>query len=233
MTFLLWNLKGKDLSTELDELTRQHRPDVLILLESQATDGKILAALNSTHGSAYHLPRTLCRSVRIYTSFPRRFITPLSESHRYTIRRIALPLKPEILLVAVHLPSRLHWRAASQSMECVELSREIQDAERKAKHTRTILLGDLNANPFDDGLVSANGLNAVMTRTIAARGSKTVQSRQFPFFYNPMWGHFGDRVDGPAGTYYYEHGEHVGYYWNMFDQVWYGLSWRNHFRPMA
>jgi len=34
-----------------------------------------------------------------------------------------------------------------------------------------------------------------------------------------MWGHFGDRDRNPAGTYYRDSGQHVNYYWNMFDQV--------------
>ncbi len=34
-----------------------------------------------------------------------------------------------------------------------------------------------------------------------------------------MWGHFGDRDRNPAGTYYHDSGQHVNYYWNMFDQV--------------
>jgi hypothetical protein len=34
-----------------------------------------------------------------------------------------------------------------------------------------------------------------------------------------MWAHFGDRREGPPGTYYYERSELVNYYWNTFDQV--------------
>ena len=34
-----------------------------------------------------------------------------------------------------------------------------------------------------------------------------------------MWGFFGDRTDGPPGTYYYRHGGHLSYDWNIFDQL--------------
>jgi len=46
-----------------------------------------------------------------------------------------------------------------------------------------------------------------------------VRGRQYQFFYNPMWGHFGEHGQKPPGTYYRNSGEQVNYYWNMFDQV--------------
>jgi hypothetical protein len=79
-----------------------------------------------------------------------------------------------VLLAAAHLPSKLHWSEDSQVFECVELNRQVEDAER---------------------------------------------SREYRFFYNPMWNYFGDAQDGTAGSYYYDAGEHVNYYWHLFDQV--------------
>ena len=64
-------------------------------------------------------------------------------------------------------------------------------------------------NPFEEGVVGAKGLHAVMTRRIAAKGSRVVQGKEYPFFYNPMWGLFGDRQDSPSGTYYYSASEHT------------------------
>jgi hypothetical protein len=34
-----------------------------------------------------------------------------------------------------------------------------------------------------------------------------------------MWCHFGDADSDTAGSYFYDAGEHVNHYWNMFDQV--------------
>ena len=82
-----------------------------------------------------------------------------------------------------------------------------------------MLVGDLNMNPFEDGVVGANGLHAVMSRKIAERQKRTVQNTEYKFFYNPMWSLFGDATAGPPGTYYYHSAEHVVYFWNMFDQV--------------
>jgi hypothetical protein len=74
-------------------------------------------------------------------------------------------------------------------------------------------------NPFEDGVVSANGLHGVMTRSIAEKRTRVVQSQEYPFFYNPMWGLLGDSTPGSPGTFYYSGAEHRTYFWNMFDQV--------------
>jgi hypothetical protein len=58
-----------------------------------------------------------------------------------------------------------------------------------------------------------------MTREIALRGTRTVAGNKYPFFYNPMWSHFGDADESPPGTYYYTSAEHKMFFWNMFDQV--------------
>lgn len=74
-------------------------------------------------------------------------------------------------------------------------------------------------NPFETGLVSAAGLNAVMTRQIALRETRTVKGKEYPFFYNPMWSHFGDAGGTPSGTYYYSGARHREFFWHIFDQV--------------
>lgn len=74
-------------------------------------------------------------------------------------------------------------------------------------------------NPFEEGVFAAAGLNAVMTKEVARRVARTIQGRRYSFFYNPMWGHFGDRTEGPPGTYYYDRAEHATLFWHMFDQV--------------
>jgi hypothetical protein len=139
-------------------------------------------------------------------------------SGRLTVRILRYG-ETEVLFGAAHLSSKIHWSREDQAAEVHELSRQIRAEEERRGHSRTILVGDLNMNPFDDGVVQANGLHAMMTRATAEEGSRRVQGRDYPFFYNPMWGLFGDRTPGPPGTYYYRHPGHLSYEWNIFDQV--------------
>ncbi|MDX2043591.1 MAG: hypothetical protein SF097_20405 [Acidobacteriota bacterium] len=85
-------------------------------------------------------------------------------------------------------------------------------------------------NPFESGMVSAGALHGVMTRNVALKNSRTIQGNEYPFFYNPMWGLFGDGTEGPAGSYYYAKSGHETYFWNIFDQVLLRPSLLPHFR---
>ena len=87
-------------------------------------------------------------------------------------------------------------------------------------HLRTVLVGDLNMNPYEDGIVSAKGLHAVMTRERAQQGRRTVRyNLSNAYFYNPMWRHFGEQPSGHAGTYFFRSPRERADFWNVYDQV--------------
>ena len=216
-TFLFWNLNKKPLERLVADLAELHEVDVLILAECKIPNEVMKRSLKwrddlePTHSES--------DKIIIYTRFSPDFLQPVFDAPRLTIRRLKLPEREEVLLASVHLPDKLHWKDSSQTLECVELARRILSVEEQVGHRRTVLVGDVNMNPFEDGVVAANGFNAVMTRLQAKRQRRTVQDRKYPYFYNPMWGHFGDGSGGPPGTYYYWSSQHVAYFWHMFDQV--------------
>lgn len=218
-TFLFWNLNRNPLERLIAELAEIHQVDVLILAECEIPAHAMLAALNRNARSRFHLTDGECEKIVIYSRFSVEFIQKKFESSRMTIRRMMLPETEEILLAAVHHPSKLYWSGESQGFECVEIASRISAIESEVGHQRTVLVGDFNMNPFEPGIVAANGLNAVMSRSVAAADSREVQGKDFTFFYNPMWGHFADALEGPSGTFYYRNAEPVAYFWHMFDQV--------------
>jgi len=220
LRFLFWNVNGKPREAIVANLAREHDVDVIALAECVIPIGRMQTTLYDRTGNVYHYPFTECRSLVIYTRFSGEFLIPLVEHpERLSIRRICLPGRPEILFCVMHGPSKLRWSASSQAQECQPLSRRIRECEGRVGHQRSVLVGDLNMNPLEEGVVSAAGLNAVMTREIASRGQRTVLGERYPFFYNPMWGRFGDTTEGPPGTYFYDASEQVSYFWNVFDQV--------------
>lgn len=228
--FLFWNLNRRDLTRYVRYLAHEHDIDVLILAESGSTSTQILLALND-ETSDYQFAPGRCGHLLFFTRFDTSLLTLSLESHRVSIRSLALPGHQTVLIAAAHLPSKINFSDDSQIFESVLLARMIDDAERDAGHQRTILLGDLNMNPFEPGMVAAHGgLNAVMSRAIAVRSTRTVQKQKYKYFYNPMWRHFGDHPD-PGGTFYFESGEPVCYFWNMFDQVLLRPDLLHHFVP--
>lgn len=231
VTFLYWNINRRPIGPQIRALVESHRVDILVLSEFAGSPVSMQQHLNSEPRPEYHYATGNCERVHIFTRFSPEFLTATYESERISIRRLTLPARLEILVVAVHLPSKLFASEDSQTFECEKLARTIREQEERVGHARTLIVGDLNMNPFEKGLVKANALNAVMSQQVASRGSRVVQSEKYPFFFNPMWAHLGHRVGHPPGTYFYDRGDIVNYYWNVFDQVIVRPELMDHFDP--
>lgn len=221
VSFLFWNLNKRPLQDRIARLALAHGIDVLMLAECETPVDVLLEALNQPNGSHYCLPFSEAQKIRILTSFPEASLRAVFDDpgRRLTVRRLIVGKRIDILLAVIHFHSKVNWSAASQDQACGTLAQDIAKAEKQVRHMRTVLVGDFNMNPFEPGVVGANGLHAVMTRAVARAGIRTVGARDYPFFYNPMWGCFGDRTNGPPGTHYYRRAEPVLYFWNIFDQV--------------
>ena len=217
--FLFWNINRQDLTENICRLADRHGLDVLILAESPLNPRALEVILREQCTLRYYYSHGNCERIQMYTSFPSENIRPIREGARFTIRTMVLPSKVEVLLVGVHLRSKFYADPNSQMHDSRDLAEEIWKAEGECDHRRTLLVGDLNMNPFDPGIVGARSLNAVMCRETARKGFRRLQGKDYPFFYNPMWGHFGDLSDTPPATYYYPDGDDVCYYWYMLDQV--------------
>ena len=76
-------------------------------------------------------------------------------------------------------------------------------------------------DPFDDGMIAADGFHAISSLSESSSGnrSRICNGQEYPFFYNPMWNFLGDRSPGKPGTYWYRSGQINEYFWHMFDQV--------------
>ncbi len=219
MKFLFWNINKNSAGSVLSQIVSEHEVDLVVLAECR-DEGEILASLNSGADDRFHLTDSGTTRVVIYTRFSRSFIQPEHHDDYLTIRRICLTGRPEILLAAAHLPSRLHRKSDDEQVKIARgASESIRKCEARTGHSRTVLVGDLNMNPFEKGLSSADTLHAVMTRDIAVQKSRIVLGTEYHFFYNPMWGCFGDTTKGPPGTYYRRKSDLLEYFWYVFDQV--------------
>jgi len=221
VTFLFWNVYGRSLETRIARIAAAHSVDVLMLAECPTPPAALLAALNASGAGVYHFPPSLSGKIRIFTRFPEPEVIDQfnARSGRLTIRRLRLGSVPEILLGVVHLASKRNFSDSEQGLLATRAASDVRQVEDDTGNYRTLLVGDFNMNPFDEGIVGAQHFHAVMTKQRAREGHRTVQMEQYGYFYNPMWGNFGDRTDGPAGTYYLSSSRPVHYFWNMYDQV--------------
>ncbi|HZM08785.1 MAG TPA: hypothetical protein VFC15_01085, partial [Candidatus Limnocylindrales bacterium] len=169
--FLFWNLNRTDLHGFVSRLAHQENIDVLILAECPTDPAVLLQTLNA-NSSDYQYAAGNCGHLLFFTRFESSLLTPLFESHRVSIRHLTLPGRKSILVAAAHLPAKMNFSEESQLVESVHLAQSIDEVETTVGHQRTILLGDLNMNPFEAGMIIAGGLHAVMSRRIAERKTR-------------------------------------------------------------
>lgn len=222
---VFWNIGGKPANSGIVRLIaglqRQENADVIVLAEcSVGVLGSVLRALNLPgHPPEFAVLPTASR-VRVLI---RRTITQCHEFSRheyYSILRLRRSNRPQLIVAAVHMVSRLEKEASHIDRELELFAKAVRHAEVDVGHDRTVVIGDLNAHPFSEGIAGSVGLHGVMSRRVAGRVERQAAHRKYPFFFNPMWQFYGDATVRPAGTYYREPGgDHTAYYWHLFDQA--------------
>ena len=180
--------------------------------------GEVLVALNRDR-VLWEFPASQQSKIHLFTRFKRNLMQIRLEKPRWTIREMQLPGLESVTLVVVHLPDKGQASNASQFSLCCELATDIKSVESQVGHERTLVVGDFNMNPWEDGMLAANGLHAETTRAIAGKRTRLISEQEHRYFYNPMWNFFGDATRGPAGTYFFRRAEMVRMSWNIFDQV--------------
>lgn len=207
MQAILWNINKRNHSRLMEELLLETSAEIAVIPECprDLTIPKGYARLTTSHSSLSVL--AIERSFRIVDEDPsRRFA---AATHAAT----------KLLLIGCHLPSKLHRTEEDSLTAALRLREFIESVEKRLGHERTLVLGDMNMDPYELGMVHCEGLHAVMAMSIAERGTRIVQNEARRFFYNPMWGHYGDTGKTASATYFYSSSRSRAYFWHMYDQV--------------
>ena len=206
MNFLFWNTNRKPNQERLVSMCHEHQVDVLVLAEFEGTVAGLANALNQGRAGKpqYFQPFGFSRKLAFLIRYFPDSMEPISDEPGIAVRALTPPIGQEIIIVAVHFPSKLYRSNEDQLSYATEVSDQILEGEGKRGHDRVLLLGDLNMDPFDSGTVSPYGQHAVMDRNIAKRTSRKVDGRKRKFFYNPMWSRLGDASAGPQGPSFFK-----------------------------
>ncbi len=138
LTFLFWNLK-RSRADILAKLAKQHAVDVLMLAECPLKPASVLEALSQEWSDFFYVP-TGCPKIGIYTRFSDEYLLAQKDGDDFSIRRLRLLERPEILLCVVHFPSKLRQDPIDQTMYAVNFCELLASAEEQAGHTRTVLV---------------------------------------------------------------------------------------------
>lgn len=221
LVLMFWNCGGRGDGAIIGALCRQHDVDILLLAEVETDSAQLVTDINGSRGlkpALWELPRGNSR-VRAFTRFTPDAVTPAFDDRHVKMLDLRPPIGPPILIVAAHLPSKLRADDDDQQYRVRQLRQDIAARETHAGHSNTLVIGDLNMNPFEDAMTAADGLHGVMAKDVASRKPRTVQGKAWDYFYNPMWSRLGDESPGPPGTYWYPGSGTISHFWNTFDQV--------------
>ncbi|RJP30678.1 MAG: endonuclease/exonuclease/phosphatase family protein [Candidatus Omnitrophota bacterium] len=211
-TFLFWNINRQSVLDIVVSLVKENKVDILMLAESELRINTLVAELNIACGKTFRYFDKRNSNIDLLSCFPKHSIKILCDYRNISIHRFVPPIGCEILLALMHLPGKLYRDDRDQASMCPRYAQIIENCEEKVGHRRTLIVGDLNMNPFEPGTAGAEGFHAVITRNIARKGSRLVEGKSRYFFYNPMWSHFGDHPNEPAGTYFYQNSKPINYF---------------------
>jgi hypothetical protein len=224
MTIGFWNINKKNLSDILVDFVKEQQLEILILAEAdEQTIIDFLKKFNkfNSHRKFYQILNTNSKLI-ILSSYKNTCFSEknkLFNSTRWSAHHIKIPSLIEFNLISVHFHSKVNWSESSLALECVNFSRDIDLVEKETKCYETVLIGDFNMNPFENGVIAANGLHAIQDLEYAHKKiSRTIDNKKYNYFYNPMWNFFGDSKL-PLGTHFYRNPDHISQEWNTFDQV--------------
>ena len=157
MKFLYWNLYNRDLSDLIAEISIEKDIDVIILSECRFDIAKFLITINEALDRKYRYHKGFIDDPIIFTRFLTNSVEPLFDEKGISIKKIFHPLGIDFLLVTLHLQSKLFKENIDQIYKTSRVREIIEENEELIGHRRTIVVGDLNMNPFEDGVISADG----------------------------------------------------------------------------
>ena len=219
MRSIFWNIRRRDLANVIRALVDENDADLLILAENALPIGALLEELNKREVRWSFAPSFGAANTQVFVRGPGNFVAPLYDSQRMSIRRVLFPGSTPFILATVHLTSRL-WRSEDdQAASSRDLVQALRDVEDELGHSRSVVVGDFNMDPFSKGLILADSWNAVRTVDIAKKGTRRIDGRDYGYFFNPMWQLLGDGQDRPAGTYFHGPTGYASLHWHIMDQV--------------
>ncbi len=219
LTCLFWNFKFAlpDQEAIVARAAVEHSVDLLVLAESSTDPDLLLAELRRSHAE-FDYPAGQHERFQIFTRFSGHCFTSLNKYDRLSIHRLSLPSTREITLAVIHFYDRRNFNPDSQASLVRDVYLAVHSAEDEVRHTRTVVVGDFNMNPFEKGMIDVkSGFGAMMSRELAIRHSSKdmIGPRRF---YNSSWSRLG-RVSAP-GTYYWKNvSDPLNIFWHSIDQV--------------
>lgn len=215
MKILFWNLKGNDILEYIKECVLEYDIDIAVFSEYTSVDFESLEC--KLEKEYRYIPNMGgCKKVALFVKSSIE-VAVKREQARYALYSVEYNNK-NYILAAIHLQDRWTTDTQVRIMTIGRLVNDIKNLEESEHCKNTIIIGDFNANPFDDELLQVNAFNAVLYKDIInSSETKKVGEERFRRFYNPII-HFLSEDTKMYGSHYNTNKSNSPI-WHCLDQV--------------
>ncbi len=235
--FLTWNLQNKNTVLRqqvLGEIVQEHAIEVIVLQE--AYGAAVATKLGQCGYREIDYPlKGSAGGVRVFFNdqLIEQFDVRRSQDRFRKLVFVELRRRQgrgRFNVAAVHLHSKKDNTERQQQWKNQALLRQLDQWEQEFTSTRTILVGDLNANPYEANLRDPHLLRGQEDRALIRLLQQKQLASRAPagpeFWYNPMWNLLGDfdpltaptapLNSRPTGT-FFRYTEDETPMWNLLD----------------
>ena len=216
MNLLFWNLNKNSIARCVASLLQENDVDIAVLAEF---DRIAFSELETAMEHRYQLVRDYGGYDKVCFVAKRGvdIVIPSGQS-RYAFGLVNGG-DSRLIIVGTHLPDRINHPDRGSRIDCIRRLLADLSELAKAEHCNNlVIIGDMNAGPFDSELLQVDSFNAVLFKPIIDKSlSRIVDGVERRFLYSPMLSCFEER--GRACGSYYHVGDFRSQYWHCYDQV--------------
>lgn len=203
----------------LIKLIIEYECDIIVLAEYDRDLEEICDKL-ALKGKNYQECKTIAGSIVKVLIDNRLEAEIIRDAKRYCIFNIDNNLGTNFLLVGIHLPSKLYGSGLhEQKTITADLMEKLREAEGEVEHKKVVIIGDFNANPFEEIMIDFNLFHSIpYSKIVSEKKERRSSGVTRQMFYNPMWNFLSEK-EKMNGSYYHVSSGAVCFYYNIFDQV--------------
>lgn len=239
VSFLFWNVQKQPRLQALSKLVLRYQVDFLAVAEHDDDVLELEDQLSSFDLGDYKFLTTnfsMRRPVHAFAALNAGSWSVASDDasgyvSTYRFEKASTDADEPIswLIACAHCPSQMYGDASRRNMFARSVITDLRSVAEAESLEKLILMGDMNMNPFDEGVAGIVGFNATATRNQARDLTYNLDDCDYPYLYNPMWSRLGDLSPGPPGSLKYTAGSRgINLHWHAFDQVMVSPSLMDH-----
>lgn len=215
LNILFWNLHQNVLEELIAECIFENNIDIVVVAEFQSID---FSVLEKQLGELYSHIVSIQDDKKVAVIAKKTIaVSTLQQQARYNLYHVQTALN-KYVLAAIHLEDRKNYKTADRTFTIKALVNDICTTETSFECENTIVIGDFNANPYDEELLSKYSFNAVLFKKVIENNELTNPcSKKIKRFYNPIIHYISEDTE-MYGSYYYDNDYNTPY-WNCLDQV--------------